>query len=170
MAETASFKRYCIEGQGFCGYDDQRVAELDKWLRISTGLCMTLTGIGTYFASWQIVLAVAPFAFLGAIMKGHPFDVFYNHGIRHMVKGQPFPDSPAPRRFTCAIATAWLLATAYAFYSGSMKAGYALGIAFTITAATPTFIGFCIPSFLYGLIFGSPVEKYRQERLEQEAS
>jgi hypothetical protein len=169
MASGSQFKRYCVEAQGFVGYDDAKIDELDKWLRLSTGICVAWAAVGTYMASWQVILAMVPFAFFGAILSGHPFDVFYNNGLRHMVNGDHFPPSPSPRRFACAVATVWLLVNAYAFYAGAMTVGYALGIAFVITASSPTFIGFCVPSFFYGLLFGSPVEKYRKEQAEKAA-
>jgi hypothetical protein len=54
------------------------------------------------------------------------------------------------------VATAWLIATSLAFYSGATALGYALGASLAVAAAVPTFTDFCIPSFFYGLMFGKP--------------
>jgi hypothetical protein len=34
---------------------------------------------------------LVPFAALGAILPGHPFDVFYNYGLRHLLGTPALP-------------------------------------------------------------------------------
>jgi hypothetical protein len=97
-----------------------------------------------------------PFAALGALTRGHPFDAIYNHGLRHIVRTRRLPPYRAPRRFACAVATAWLGAAGWAFFAGFRKAGYTLGGSLVLAALVPTLTNFCIPSFFYGLLFGRP--------------
>jgi len=91
---------------------------------------------------------------LGAFLPNHPFDVVYNHGLRHLLGTRPLPRSRAPRRFACAVATVWLTPTGLAFFAGATTVGYVLGAAFVLAALVPTLTDFCIPSFFYGLLFG----------------
>lgn len=89
-------------------------------------------------------------------MPWHPFDLIYNHGIRHFLGTQILPRANAPRKFACGVATVWLGAVSWAFLTGATTLGYILGFSLTIAAAVPTFTDFCIPSFFYGLMFGKP--------------
>jgi hypothetical protein len=156
MATVSGLQRRWLEAQGFCGYDDETLAEVDVWLRLSPTLCMIWMAVGTILASPVILVALTPFSFLGTIMKGHPFDVIYNHGLRHLFGTRPLPPNGAPRRFACGVATVWLFATALAFQAGAMTAGYVLGYSLTLAALSASTIGFCIPSFFWGLMFGPP--------------
>lgn len=79
-------------------------------------------------------------------MKGHPFEIIYNHGFRHILKTRPLPPAHAPRRFACGVATVWLIATSWAFHAGAVLAGQILGYSLVVAVAFPTFTGFCIPS------------------------
>src|SRR6266568_8774693 len=73
-----------IQAQGFCGLDDKTYAQINYPLRLSPAICMLWTAVGTALASPMILWALAPFAALGAILPGHPFDVLYNYGLRHL--------------------------------------------------------------------------------------
>jgi hypothetical protein len=61
-----------------------------------------------------------------------------------------------PRRFACLLATAMLITAATSFQTGHAIAGYALGWFLVVAAFVTVTTGFCIPSFIYGLIFGRP--------------
>ncbi len=156
MAVISKTQKCWIEAQGFVGYSDDELAQFGPWLRVSTTLCTAVMLIGTVKASPVILLALTPFAFLGAVMKNHPFDTFYNDGIRYLTGTMRIPTSGKPRRFACGVATVWLFATALAFQTGATTVGYVLGYSLTLAALSPSTIGFCIPSYFYGLIFGPP--------------
>lgn len=145
-----------IEAQGFVGLGDGALAELGPWLRLATGLCAAWAAIGTVLGSPLVLWALVPFAALGALRQGHPFDALYNHGIRHLLGTRRLPLYRAPRRFACAVATVWLGLTGGVFFAGASVAGYVLGGAFALAALVPTLTDFCIPSFVYGLLFGKP--------------
>jgi uncharacterized protein DUF4395 len=145
-----------VEAQGFVHLDDATLADVGPWLRLAPAICMTWTAAATIAASAPALWALVPFAALGAILRGHPFDAIYNHGIRHALRTPHLPPYNAPRRFACGVATIWLASTALAFQNGATLLGYILGFSLVLAAAVPTFTDFCIPSFIYGLVFGKP--------------
>ena len=145
-----------LDVQGFDAVGRQRLAEVAPWLRLTFGLCALLAGIGTATASPILLLALAPIAALGAALPVHPFDLVYNHGIRHLTGTGPLPTRGAPSRFACGMGAAWLLVTAWAFSAGHATLGYALGGTLTAMAILVSTTDICIPSMVYRLLFGPP--------------
>ena len=145
-----------LDAQGFVELDDATLAEVGPWLRLAPALCATWAAVGTGLGSPEVLWALMPFAALGALLRGHPFDAIYNHGVRYFLGTRPLPPYHAPRRFACAVATLWLGATGWALYAGASLLGYALGAALVLAALVPTLSDFCIPSFFFGLLFGKP--------------
>jgi hypothetical protein len=105
MSGISAIIRSRIEAQGFIGFSDEDLSPINYWLRFSPAICMTWTALGVVPATPLVLWALVPFAVLGGVFKSHPFDVFYNHGPRHIFDN----------------------------------------------------LGFCIPSFIYGLVFGDVV-------------
>jgi hypothetical protein len=138
-----------IEMQGFVGLDDDRLNEVRPWLRLAPALCAGWAAVATVMASPALFWALAPFAALGALRRGHPFDALYNHGLRHLLGTRPLPPYQAPRRFACGVATVWLAVTALAFSGGAETLGYALGGMLVAVALVPVTTDFCIPSFVF---------------------
>ena len=149
-------RRSRIEAQGFLGLDDRIIDQLNYWLRLSPAICMIWAAIGTALESAPILWALAPFALLGALLPGHPFDILYTLGVRPFTSGPAIPCSPLPRRFACLLATCMIVAAAWSFQSGRTLSGQSLGWGLVGAAFVNVSTGFCIPSFLYGLIFGKP--------------
>jgi len=137
--------------QGFT-VDDAWLAEVSPWLRLSPALCGTFAALGTAAASPTVLFALAGIALLGAVMPFHPFDLIYNYGIRFLVGKRPLPSNGAPRRFGCAIAAVWLIATALFFVNGQATAGYTLGALFVVVAGLMSTTDICIPSLMYHLL------------------
>jgi len=145
-----------IEAQGFLGLDDQTVSHLNYWLRLSPAMCMIWAAIGTALESAPVLWALAPFALLGALLPGHPFDLLYRFGVQPLTSGPPIPRYSLPRRFACLLATVMIVTAAWSFQSGRTFSGQIFGWALVCAAFVNVSTGFCIPSFLYGLIFGKP--------------
>jgi hypothetical protein len=143
--------------QGFTGLSDETLAEVGPWLRLAPAICMVWTAVATAITSPAMVWMLAPLAALGAMLPWHPFDLIYNHGIRHFTGTQALPRYRAPRRFACLVATVWLALAGWAFYIGATMTGYALGFSLALAALAPVTTDFCIPSFIYGMLFGKPV-------------
>jgi hypothetical protein len=156
MTAISPTTRRRLEIQGFVGINERWLAETAPWLRLSPALCTLLMALGTALASPATLWALAIIAALGSIFPVHPFDLLYNHGIRHLVGKPRLPHNGAPRRFACLLATLWLAGTAFAFQGGSMVTGYTLGAAITAVALLVTATNICIPSLLYGGLFGFP--------------
>jgi hypothetical protein len=91
MSTALGTIRENIQAQGFCGLDDKTYAQINYPLRLSPAICMLWTAVGTALASPMILWALAPFAALGAILPGHPFDVLYNYGLRHLTGTPALP-------------------------------------------------------------------------------
>ena len=154
--ETSCRARRNVEMQGYLGLDDETLAKVEPWLRLSPAICMTVAAIGTILASPWVIWGLVPFAVAGVLMPNHPFDVIYTYGFRLLTGGPRLPRSGTPRRFACAVGATWLLATGAAFYLGARTAGTVLGLALVVVAAVPVTTGFCVPSFLLGLLLGPP--------------
>lgn len=87
--------------QGMSDIDDETLAEIFPWQRMAYGICALVTGTGTVLASPVILWILVPIAALAALFPVHPFDLIYNHGIRHLRKTGPLPKRPAQGRFAC---------------------------------------------------------------------
>jgi len=112
MSSTLGAVRENILAQGFCGLDDETCAQINYPLRLSPAICMVWAAVGTALASPIILWALVPFAALGAILPGHPFDVFYNYGLCHLLGTPALPRYGLRRRFACALATIMIITTA----------------------------------------------------------
>jgi len=157
MSSILGTVRENIQAQGFCGLDEKACAQLNYPLRFSPAICMVWAAVGTALASPAILWALAPFAALGAILPGHPFDVFYNYGLRHLFGTQALPRYGARRRFACALATIMIVAAAWGFQTGMPMVGYIVGWSLVAAAFVNVSTGFCIPSFIVRLFFGKVV-------------
>ena len=148
--------RRLLEIQGFDAVDVLELAPVAPWLRLAFGLCGLLGGVGTLLASPTILLVLALIAALAAASPVHPFDLIYNHGIRHFTGTGPLPKRGAPTRFGCGMGAVLVLVTAWAFSAGHQVAGYALGGALTFVVLLVSTTDICIPSLIYRSIFGWP--------------
>lgn len=151
---TNSIMRKRLEEQGFCGLDDETLAEVGPWLRWSPVLCTFVMILGVLLQSPVVLWLLAAIAFLGVFLPFHPFDLLYNHGVRHLTGTRPFPHNGPQRRFACGLASAWLVATGWAFDAGMGALGFSLGIALILVAALVSVTNICIPSMIYNGLFG----------------
>lgn len=151
MAASNSVRRR-LEAQGFSGLDDAAIEEVGPWLRWSPALCTLFMIAGVTLQSPAVLWGLAATAFLGALLPFHPFDLLYNHGARHLTGTRPLPHQGPQRRFACGIATVWLAATGWSFYSGAAMLGYVLGIPLILVAALVSVTHICIPSMIYNAL------------------
>jgi hypothetical protein len=157
MPSAPGTARENIQAQGFCGLDDSTCRQINYPLRLSPAICMAWAAVGTALASPTILWALVPFPALGAILPGHPFDVFYNYGLRHLFGTPALPRYGVRRRLACALATLMLAAAAWSFQAGMPMVGYVLGWSLVAAAFVNVSTGFCIPSFIVRLFFGKVV-------------
>jgi hypothetical protein len=145
-----------LDIQGFDSVDRVVLADVAPWLRLAFALCTALAAVGTVLASPAILLSLAPIALLAAAFPVHPFDLLYNHGIRHITGTGPLPKRGAPGRFACGVGAVWVVVTAWAFFAGHTALGYALGGALVVVGALVSTVDICIPSMIYRSLFGWP--------------
>ena len=135
-----------LDIQGFENVATDRLAEVAPWQRLAFGMCAILALIGTALGSPEVLWALLPIAALAAAFPVHPFDLIYNHGIRHMTKTGPLPKRGAPARFACGMGAAWVAVTGWAFWSGHATAGYILGFSLASVSTLASTTDICIPS------------------------
>ena len=148
-----------LDVQGFDTIDEELLAEVAPWLRLAFGLCAALAIVGTALASTTLLLTLAAIAFLAGILPVHPFDLIYNHGIRHLTGTRPLPKRGPPSRFACGVGALWLIVTVGAFDSPYPIAGYVLGFTLASVAILVSTTDICLPSMIFRSIFGSPVPR-----------
>ena len=145
--------RHRLEAQGFCDLDDAAMTQLAPWLRWSPALCTTIIAVGVALRAPLVLWGLAAIALLGAALPFHPFDLVYNHFVRRFTRTASLPRHGQQRRFACALATVWLVATGWAFYVGAMVLGLALGLALLAVALLVSITHICIPSMIYNALF-----------------
>jgi hypothetical protein len=134
--------------------DDATLEALAPWMRWTYTLGTLVTAIGVALMSPAVLWALAAITAVGIFLPFHPFDLLYNHGMRHLTCTGPIPDSGPQRRFVFIVATLWLIATGWAFSVGAGLAGVALGVPLIFVGALASITNFCVPSFIYNAVAG----------------
>ena len=160
MPSTLGTKRlHRLDVQGFDTVEEELLAEVAPWLRLSFGLCATLAIVATALASTPLLFTLAAIAFLAGVLPVHPFDLIYNHGIRRLSGTRPLPKRGPPSRFACGVGAVWLIVTVGAFDSPYPIAGYILGFTLAAVAMLVSTTDVCIPSMIFRAMLGSPVPR-----------
>ena len=141
-----------LDIQGFGDVSDQAFAEVMPWHRLAFAICAIVAAAGTYFASPILLGLLAVVAALSAASPVHPFDLIYNHGIRHIRGTGPLPQRGTPVRLACGMGSVWLIGVIIAFLSGQMIAGYVFGGIIVASATLVATIDVCVPSMVYQAI------------------
>lgn len=157
MAIPLETMRERIQAQGFCGLDDATYRQINYPLRLSPAICMVWAAVGTALGSAYVLWALLPFAALGFMLPMHPFDVIYNHGLRYLMGAPALPRYPVRRRFACFVASIMIVAAAWGFQTGMPMLGLIVGWSLVAAAFVNVSTGFCVPSFVYRLMFGKMV-------------
>ncbi len=134
-----------LETQGFCLRAGER-RELRVGVRFSTGLCLALVITALALQSALAVGALALIGVVAGFSPRHPFDLLWNHGVRHAFAAPALPPNPARRRHAFKLATVWLVAVAALFVVGQAAAGIALGGVLVAVCGLVTATNFCVPS------------------------
>jgi hypothetical protein len=98
-----------------------------------------------------LILAVVPIGAVAGWTRRHPFDLIWNHGLRHLSGAPELPTNPPPRRHAFKLGTVWLLAVGLLFAFGQTTAGLALGVVLVAVCGLVTTTNFCVPSTLLGI-------------------
>jgi uncharacterized protein DUF4395 len=136
--------------QGYCLTAEEGRAL--RWgLRFPTALCLGLVIAGLALQSAVLILALVPIGAVAGWTRRHPFDLIWNHGLRHLSGAPELPPNPTPRRHAFKLGTVWLLAVGLLFAFGQMTAGLALGVVLVAVCGLVTTTNFCVPSTLLGV-------------------
>ncbi len=120
-----------------------------RWgLRFPTALCLAFVVSGLLLESAVVVLALVPIGAVAGWTSRHPFDLIWNHGLRHLTGAPPLPPNPTPRRHAFKLATVWLLAVGVLFAAGQAAAALVLGGILVAVCGLVTTTNFCVPSTL----------------------
>lgn len=141
-----------LKAQGYCNLSDVEISELAFGNRFAYIVCGSIVAVAVATAHIPTLVAMTVVAFLGIILPYHPFDYIYNHLLRGMLNKPKLPPRSKQLKFACIIATLWLIATTYLFYTGSTIAGYILGGLLVTVAFIVSTTDFCIPSMIYNFI------------------
>jgi hypothetical protein len=135
------------QGYGLSGAERGRL-----WLglRFPTGLCLALVITALALESVVVLVVLSGIGLIAGFTPRHPFDLLWNHGLRHLAAAPGLPPNPPRRRHAFKLATAWLLAVAALFATGYSVAALSLGLVLVGVCGLVTATNFCIPSTLLG--------------------
>jgi hypothetical protein len=160
IERLAVWSRGCLTMQGYGSLGESERKSLWLGIRFAPALCFAGIALGVAFASPVLLLAMAATAFVGGFLTPkHPFDYVYNIAFRPLLGGPSVPVSPPPRRFACQLATPWIAAIAVAFLADLAMVAWALAVPLLVVAATVAITNWCLPSLMYGLLYGQRAGK-----------
>ncbi len=134
-----------LETQGYeLSADEARVLRIG--LRLPTALCLALVIAGLAFESALMIALLVPIGAMAGWTARHPFDLMWNHGLRHLVRAPELPPNPTRRRHAFKLATVWLAGIAALFAVGAATVALILGGVLVAVCSLVTVTNFCIPS------------------------
>jgi hypothetical protein len=141
-----------LHAQGYCDISAAALSALAFGNRFAYIVCVTITAVGVATANIPVLIVMAAIAFLGVVLPNHPFDYVYNHALRGVLKKPKLPTRSRQLKFTCAMATLWLIATILLFNADLTVAGYVLGGLLVAVAFTVSTTDSCIPLMIHNFI------------------
>lgn len=144
-----------LRAQGYAHQTKDELSALAFGNRFAYRLCTTFLILGVALANVPVLTAMMTIAFFSIILPNHVFDYVYNNFLSHRMNRPEVPPRSRQLKFACIVATLWLGMTIYLFLSGLMTAGYIMGASLASVALLVSTTDFCIPSFIYNLIFNN---------------
>ena len=136
-----------LSTQGY-GLSDAERPRLWLGLRFPTGLCLGLVITALALQSPAMLVVLSGIGLIAGFTARHPFDLLWNHGLRHLTGAPELPPNPARRRHAFKLATVWLLAVAGLFAAGLDVVALSLGSVLVGVCGLVTVTNFCVPSTL----------------------
>ncbi len=133
--------------QGYC-LSANEAQTLRIGLRFPTALCLALVVTGLLLESALLIALLVPIGAVAGWTRRHPFDLIWNHGLRHLARAPELPSNPTRRRHAFKLATIWLAAVAALFAAGAASAALVLGGVLVAVCSLVTVTNFCVPSTL----------------------
>lgn len=148
--DDLTFQQKGLFQQGYQHYSPGQLRQLEWGLRFTPGVCSAITAVALYL---QEPIALFVVAFLGMYAfffpAGHPMDLIYNHGVRHLFGAAALPENPLPRRMACLAAGVMNSAAAILFLAGLPIAALAVGAALLVLQMIVITTHFCTLSYAY---------------------
>jgi hypothetical protein len=148
LATAGAWMRENLSTQGYCLSDVER-RRLWLGLRFPTGLCLALVITALALESAAMLVVLSGVGLIAGFTPRHPFDLLWNHGLRHLAGAPELPPNPPRRRHAFKLATVWLLALAALFAAGHDTAALSLGAVLVGVCGLVTVTNFCVPSTLF---------------------
>jgi len=149
-SDELTFQQKGLFQQGYQHYSPGELRQLEWGLRFTPGVCSAITAVALYLQE-PIVLFVVAFLGMYAFFfpAGHPMDLIYNHGVRHLFGAVALPENPLPRRMACLAAGVMNSAAAILFLVGLPIAAIAVGAALLVLQVIVITTHFCTLSYVY---------------------
>jgi rhodanese-related sulfurtransferase len=145
-----TFQQKGLFQQGYQHYSPDELRQLEWGLRFTPGVCAAITAVALYL---QEPIALFVVAFLGMYAfffpAGHPMDLIYNHGVRHLFGAVALPENPLPRRMACLAAGVMNSAAAFLFLADMPLAAIVVGVTLLCLQVIVITTHFCTLSFIY---------------------
>jgi len=152
-ATDLSFQQKSLFQQGYRHYSPAELRQLEWGLRFTPGVCSLITAVALYYQLPYVLFGVA---FLGMYAfffpAGHPMDLIYNHGVRHLFGAIALPENPLPRRMACFAAGVMNTASGILFLTGFPMTAVGVGIALLILQVIVITTHFCTLSWMYEML------------------
>ena len=130
-----TFQQKGLFQQGYQHYTPDELRQLEWGLRFTPGVCSAITAVALYL---QEPIALFVVAFLGMYAfffpAGHPMDLIYNRGVRHLFGAVELPENPLPRRMACLAAGVMNSAAALLFLASMPTAAIVVGVMLLLLA------------------------------------
>ena len=137
--------------QGYCTYPEAKLRSISNGLRFTPLVCMFLALYGLLVLHnpyWHFAIAalgIIPFWF----PEHHPFDLLYNHVVRHVVKAEKLPANPLPRRIACVMGGLMNVGIGASFYFGNTTLAYVFGAVLIVLQLVVITTHICVASVMY---------------------
>lgn len=145
-----SFQQKSLFQQGYQQFTPKELKQLEWGLRFTPLLCSALTAYGLVLGSPMILLIVAGLGLVAFLFpSGHPMDLLYNYGIRHLFSAVKLPENPFQRRLACLSAGIMNLMAASLFFAEFTTAAIVVGVMLLALQTIVIFTHFCTLSWMY---------------------
>jgi hypothetical protein len=148
-----------VEKQGFLGLSDDKLREIEPWLRFTPFLTGLFAALGTLGRFHFPLFVLAGVSVLGVVLPRHPFDYLYQNFIRHFENSLPLPPSPGLRRFVYGFQAIVIAAAAWGFMAGYTRTSYTLGWLIAAEAAWLAAHQISLVSEAWTFVFGRKVAR-----------
>lgn len=145
-----SFQQRSLFQQGYQQYSAKELRQLEWGLRFTPAVCSLMTLYALMIASPVLLLVVAGLGIWAFFFPaGHPMDLLYNYGVRHLFNAVKLPANPFQRRLACLSAGAMNVIAALLLMAELPVWAWIVGGALLALQAIVIFTHFCTLSWMY---------------------